>query len=101
MTRRVCPGLTVYFIDKKDVKDVKKSFDEDLFTGCKTLPGTRKMHHMEVVGKSQVETSYFKGAERSKMFLFKWLWIKVFVWISVILITCDLLWNKVIFSLFV
>ena len=71
MTRKVCPGLTVYFIDKKDVEDVKGSLDEDLFSGCKTLPGTRKMHHMEVVGKSEVETSYFKGAERSKFFVFK------------------------------
>ena len=30
------------------------------------MNGTRKMHDMEVVGKSELETSYFKGAERIK-----------------------------------
>ena len=68
---KVCPGVHVKFVDKVEVESAKKALDQDIFTGCRTLPGTRKMHHVEVVSKSRVSYSNFKDAQNSHLFSFK------------------------------
>ena len=67
----VCPNITVLHITKEDIEGCCHLLDSLVFDASKTLPGTWRMHHMEVVGPSQVKHSQFKGANVMKIHNFK------------------------------
>jgi hypothetical protein len=66
-----CPGIQVLYISKEEVEGMKQMMDEEVFEGTKTMPGTREMHHLEVVGDSLVKALAFKGASSEKLHNFK------------------------------
>ena len=68
---RVCPNVTVLHICKEEIQDCSAMIEAEVFSGCKVLQGTRKMHHMDVVGPSHVTHSRFKGASEVKHHKFK------------------------------
>ena len=68
---RVCPNVTVLFISKEEIQGCSALMESEVFSGCKVLAGTRKMHHLEVEGPSQVSHSRFKGASVVKHHKFK------------------------------
>ena len=67
----VCPGVTIIHISKEEVLGMKEQLDEEVFTDTRTLNGTRKVHHLEVVGPSKVEYYPFKGSSIKKVHNFK------------------------------
>ena len=67
----VCSGVTIIHISKEEVLGMKKQLDEEVFTDTRTLNGTRKVHHLEVVGPSKVEYYPFKGSSIKKVHNFK------------------------------
>ena len=45
----VCPNVTILYITEDEILVCRDLLDSLVFYGSKTLPGTRRMHHMEVV----------------------------------------------------
>ena len=67
----VCPNVPILYITEDEILVCRDLLDSLVFDGSKTLPGTRRMHHMEVVAPSQIKHSWFKGANVEKVHKFK------------------------------
>ena len=67
----VCPNVTILYITEDEIIVCRDLLDSLVFNGSKTLPGTRRMHHMEVVAPSEIKHSRFKGATIEKVHKFK------------------------------
>ena len=70
VAQKCCPKICVNYIGKEEVQEAIPPLDE-MMQDTKVLPGTRKMHHIEVTGPGQVVHSQFKGATATKMHTFK------------------------------
>ena len=67
----VCPNVTILYITEDEIIVCRDLLDSLVFNGSKTLPGTRRMYHMEVVAPSKIKHSQFKGANVEKVHKFK------------------------------
>ena len=67
----VCPNVTILYITEDEILVCRDLLDSLVFNGSKTLPGTRRMHYMEVVAPSEIKHSGFKGAKLEKVYKFK------------------------------
>ena len=67
----VCQNITILYITEDEILVCRDLLDSLVFNGSKTLPGTRRMHYMEVVAPSEIKHSGFKGAKLEKVYKFK------------------------------
>ena len=58
-------------LNKDEIIGCRDLLDSLVFDGSKTLPGTRRIHHMEVVAPSKIKHSQFKGDNVEKVHKFK------------------------------
>ena len=70
VAEKVCPNVNVLYISKEEVLNSKPLFDE-IFDGCRTLPGTRKTHHFDVSGQFTVTYKVNAYSDQEKTFVFK------------------------------
>ena len=66
VAEKCCPNIKVIFLPKKDVEGMRGVLDDDAFVDSKVLPGTRKMHHIEVTGPGEVLYTRFKGSNKTE-----------------------------------
>ena len=70
VAQKVCPNISVMYISKEEVMNSKTVFDE-IFDGCKTLPGTRRAHHFAVADRFEMIYKSYAFSEQEKKFRFK------------------------------
>ena len=70
VAEKVCPNVNVLHVSKEEVLNSKPLFDE-IFDGCRTLPGTRKTHHFDVSGQFTVTYKVNAYSDQEKTFVFK------------------------------
>ena len=69
--KQTCPGITIVYVSKAEVEDGMNLLNQVSFTEVKSLPGIRKIHHVEVTGASSVRVSNYKGSAISREHRFK------------------------------
>ena len=70
VAEKVCPNVKIIYISKEEVENSKNVFNE-IFENAKTLPGTRKVHHLDIVKFNTVKYSKYFGSSEVKEFSFK------------------------------
>ena len=69
VARTLCPNVELIFINKEEVEQVKVLLEYD-FTGCPNMPGTRKVHDVNVLEEGSVLTKKFYNAKDFNRFNF-------------------------------